>query len=94
MIKLKCSGVSFYSQKDEDSFFDWGKRIPSFLRWEQDNLVVKGATLSDHQFREIIALFYRYHVPMEQLRTFETSKNKSWLKDPKMFWHQRLYGND
>ncbi len=92
MIRLTCSGISFYSQKDEDSFFLWGQRIPSFLRWEQDTMVIKGAALSDRQLKEIIALFYRYQVPMKQLRPFETSKNKKWLKDRKMYWHQSLYG--
>jgi hypothetical protein len=92
MIRLDCSKITFYSQHDEEMFFGWGEKIPSFSKWDQDMLVLKGKALSDRQFREIIALFYRYKVPMQQLKAFENSTNAAWLNDPKMYWHKSMYG--
>ena len=73
-------------------FFQWGKSLPSFLRWDQDTLVIKGNILSDRLLKEVIALFHRYKVPMSQLRAYETAKNKAWLNDPQKYWHQSVYG--
>lgn len=91
MIHLDCSGVRFGSQLDEKHLFEWAGEIPGVLRWERDTLVVR-TNLSQASLRELLALFYRYKIPMAQLAQFRTAKNEAWFTGPKTYWHARVFG--
>ena len=91
MVRLDCSGVWFGSQLDEKHLFHWAAEIPGFIRWEQDTLVVK-SRLSQASLRDLLALFSRYEIPMQQLAQFESSVNRSWFTAPHMYWHGRVFG--
>lgn len=81
----------FGSPLDEKHLFQWAAEIPGFLRWEQDTLVVR-SRLSEASLRDILALFSRYGIPMQQLSQFENPKNSDWFRAPQMYWHKQVFG--
>lgn len=93
MIKLDCSGVTFYSQLDECNLFEWGSKIEAFIGWERDLLVLNDKLIDEHSLRDIIALFWRYQIPMKQLARFETTENSSWFRARNTYWHGAVFGN-
>jgi hypothetical protein len=96
-IKLICKSVWFYSNIDEDLFFEWIKKIPSIIRCDGRGdelyLYVNNAHISDDDLRELLALFYRYKIDMRQLQVFLQPNNKEWFYgSPKGYWHRRVFG--
>ncbi len=94
MIRLDCSGVRFGSQLDEKHMFTWAAEIPSVVGWEQDILLVRSRNMSEASLRDLIALFWRYDIPMAQLAQFRSSSNARWFASPTMFWHKRVFGRN
>ena len=91
MIYLDCSGVRFCSQLDEKHLFQWAREIRSVIDWEQDTLIVRSKRISEESLRELLALFWRYNIPMAQLAQFKTDQNDGWFASPKMFWHTLVF---
>lgn len=91
MIYLDCSGINFYSQLDEKHLFLWASEIRGVVRWEVDTLVVRSSRLSQASLRDLLALFFRYKIPMRQLAQFQNEKNASWFASPHMYWHQQVF---
>ena len=92
MVRLDCSNIRFHSQLDEKHLFYWASEIPGFLRWEQDTLVMRSRRMSEAALRDLLALFWRYQIPMQQLAQFENKRNTSWFRAPHMYWHRRVFG--
>lgn len=92
MVRLDCSNIIFGSQLDEKHLFLWASEITGFLRWEQDTLVMRSRRISEAALRDLLALFWRYQIPMEQLARFESERNTSWFRAPHMYWHSRVFG--
>ena len=92
MVRLDCSGVTFGSHLDERHLFEWAMQISGAVRWEQDTLVLKSPTLSQASLRDLLALFSRYQIPIQQLAQFRNSKNEAWFAAPQMVWHSRVFG--
>ena len=91
MVRLDCSRVRFGSQLDEKHLFVWALEIPGVSSWDQDTLLVKRRAISEASLRDLLALFYRYNIPMEQLQIFLSVKNESWFSDPIMYWHKKVF---
>jgi hypothetical protein len=94
MVRLKCSGVRFGSQLDEKHLFEWAAEISCFLRWEQDTLVVRSRNISREALYDLIALFWRYQIPMKQLAQFENQRNSNWFRNNGMYWHEKVFALD
>lgn len=92
MVRLDCSGITFGSQLDERHLFEWGMQISGTLRWEQDTLVVKSLNLSPASLTDLLALFFRYQIPMRQLAQFRNASNEGWFAAPTMYWHTQVFG--
>lgn len=92
MVYLDCSGVRFGSQLDEKHLFDWAREISCVVRWEQDTLVVRSRQVPESALRDLLALFWRYNIPMAQLAQFQDSTNETWFADPQMYWHEKVFG--
>lgn len=90
MVRLNCSQVRFSSRLDEKHMFAWALEIPGVVGWEQDTLLVRGRTISEIALRDLLALFRRYDVPMEQLQIFRNARNESWFANPIMYWHKSV----
>ena len=92
MVYLDCSGIHFGSQLDEKHLFHWAREIGSVVGWEQDTLVIQSKRISQESLRDLLALFWRYNIPMEQLAQFRTRQNEGWFASPKTYWHKRVFG--
>lgn len=92
MVRLDCSNIRFGSQLDEKHLFHWASEIAGFLRWEQDTLVMRSSRVSEVALRDLLALFWRYQIPMQQLAQFENERNTSWFRAPHVYWHRRVFG--
>jgi hypothetical protein len=87
---------TYYSQLDETAFFKWLESIAGVLKvvGTPDGLMVslRSARLSQPALRDLIALHFRYGLPMHALAQFETAENTSWFRAPHMYWHDRIFG--
>lgn len=92
MVYLDCSGITFGSQLDEKHLFVWAREISCVVGWEQDTLVIKSRRISQDNLRDLIALFWRYNIPMGQLAQFRNSANEAWFTAPEMYWHKKVFG--
>lgn len=94
MPLLKCHKISFYSQLDEELFFTGLKKISAVKKIEgkgPDLFVSVPSRLSDKTLRELLGLFFRFNVDMNQLAQFLTPKNRSWFRKPKTFWFESVF---
>lgn len=94
---LICKSVRFYSNKDEDAFFEWIKKIDCIdeisAAGKELYLHVCADDIHDYDLRDLLALFYRYKIDMKQLSRFLTEDNKKWFYDnKKVFWHKKVFG--
>ncbi|NWK46541.1 hypothetical protein [Ralstonia pickettii] len=92
MVRLDCSNIVFGSPLDEKHLFLWASEIAGFLRWEQDTLVMRSRRISEAALRDLLALFWRYQISMEQLAQFENERNTSWFRAPHTYWYRRVFG--
>ena len=91
MVRIDFAGTDFGSQLDEDHMFKWGLEISGAVRWERDTLLLRSKHLSSSALRDLIALLWRYRVPMQQLAVFLTPRNRSWFADSQMYWHAKVF---
>lgn len=92
---LVATGVIYYHENDETAFFEWLTHIPCVDRFEgqgRDLIVHLSRAPTDDDLRELAAFFYRYKIDMSQLARFGSGTNRAWFRDPKMFWHRRVFG--
>jgi len=91
------TGVVFFHPNDELAFFDWLNRIPCIasVMGEGDlGLVVRlKRRPGQDDLRQMLALCQRYGVDMQQLAKFKTAANEGWFADPKMYWHDAVFGS-
>jgi hypothetical protein len=92
MVRLKVSRIHYYSPLDEKHMFKWAQELSCFVEWDQDSLVLRSKRISQEDLRDLLALFYRYKIPMEQLAQFENPKNRLWLRQPTAYWYQSVFG--
>jgi hypothetical protein len=90
------TGVTYYHPNDELAFFEWLARIPcikSFIGEGRDGLVVRlKRRPGKDDLWQLLALCHRYGADMRQLAKFETAENRSWFRDPKMYWYKAVFG--
>jgi hypothetical protein len=95
MPKLICKNVLFFSMGDEASFFYWVKNIKCIKEivgiGDEMQLIVSTERISDDCLRDLIAIFYRYNIDMEQLTQFTNDNNVDWFKNSKMFWYEKIW---
>lgn len=95
MIELECKRVLFHSPQDEAAFFAWAQGIPAVAsvtgRGDCIILCVKSKRISIGSLRELLGLFFRYHVSMKQLAQFRNSKNEGWFVSPDAYWFELVF---
>jgi len=97
VVKLICDSISYCSQGDEISFFNWLNSIECVGKVEgfgtELEVNVVSNRISDDDLRELIAIFTRYGVGLKQLRIFESPDNAGWfIKSKVAYWHKNLIG--
>lgn len=92
------SGVVFYHQSDERAYFEWLERIPCVASVKGEGasgLVVRLKRRPDQDdLRQFLALAHRYGLDMRKFAKFETDANRSWFRDPRMYWHKHVFGGE
>lgn len=96
MAHLLIHEGRYFSQSDEAAFFHWLQSIPGVLGvvGTHDGLVVslRSKRLSQIALRELLALHFRYGLPMKDLAQFETAKNRNWFRSAQAYWHTKVFG--
>ncbi len=92
-----CRSVKYYSRKDEDAFFEWIKKIDCIDSvvgvGKELHLGITCKNLHDNDLRDLLALFYRYDLDMQQLQCFLNEENKTWFYNNKeAYWYKRVFG--
>ncbi len=94
MPVLVCKRIVFYSQNDEASFFRWARLIKCVSKIEGIGSTVRlhvRGRVTNEDLRDLLALFCRYKVGMEQLRQFKTERNEEWFCNVKAYWYSRVF---
>jgi len=94
-IALHADSVEFYSQNDEQSFFEWLKRIKCIECLDGQGsileIIVAKNLVDDECLRDILAIFYRYNINMKQLAIFQSERNKAWFCSSTKYWFDRVF---
>ncbi len=66
---VECKKVKFYASYDEDAFFEWLGKIKSIMnvKGKRDSIMLTITTLSDDDLYNLVGLFRRYKIKMENL---------------------------
>ena len=94
MPVLTCRKTAFYSQLDEEMFFDALKKISAVKKIKgggADLHLTVPPRLSDKALRELLGLFFRYGVEMHQLGAFLTDKNRPWFQSTEKYWFKKVF---
>jgi hypothetical protein len=96
MPKLIIHEGTYYWQSDEAAFYRWLQSISGVtaVAGSPEGVVVtlRSKRLSDLALRDFLAIHFRYGLPMHALAQFETPQNRLWFRDPKAYWHSKVFG--
>lgn len=95
LIELEAPGVRFYSQGDEQAFFEWLDKLPFVERYEgRGRILYISANLlavDEDGLREILALFRRYDVGLRQLAAFDRDEFSDWFRNEQAYWYKDIF---
>ena len=95
MPKLLIHEGMYFSQLDERAFFGWLESIPGVVRVVGTpaglEVTLRSRRLSQAALRDLLALHFRYGLPMQSLAQFETSQNTSWFRYPHAYWYSKVF---
>jgi hypothetical protein len=81
-MKLRCHRVRFYSPADEVSFFHFLQQIKAIRRVEglgEDLFLHVKTPVSIKSLRDLIGLFKRYNIGLNELKSLKNKKNAELL---------------
>jgi hypothetical protein len=94
-VILQITLSSFYSRGDERRLFQGFKEIPAIRNIQgvgRDLLLdIEIAALGREAMRELIALLWRYQIPLAPLRVFAEKKKFDWLNDAHGYWYASMF---
>lgn len=92
-LVIEAKNIEYCSALDEEVFFFWLNKIEE-VSWRaiHDTILISigSEEISDHSFRELLALFYRYEIQSNQLVKLVNKTNKSWVLNENSFWFESL----
>lgn len=95
-VELAVRDISFYSQGDQDAFFQWLNRIPGVegYRGQRSTLLLAANPNIGEEWDpvEFVALYRRYNIDMKELRVLFTSRLDPWYRDPERYWYNEIFG--
>jgi hypothetical protein len=96
MPSLLIHEGAYYSPLDEASFFRWLGSVSGVHKITGTpnglHVSLRTANLSERALRDLIALHWRYSLPMRDLRAFKNTKNESWFFDTGAYWYESIFG--
>ena len=95
MPKLLIREGMYYSQKDEAAFFGWLQSIAGVVKVIGTptglEVTLRSKRLSEVALRDLIAIHFRYGLPVQELAQFETPQNSAWFRSPRAYWHAKVF---
>ena len=95
-MKIEICLRPFYSHGDESRFFQALEEIAAIksIKGIGRNLIldIDLRLLSSDSLWNLIALLFRYGIPLEPLRIFSSKKRFLWLGERKYFWYEKMFG--
>ena len=95
-LELRADRVTFFSNADEKSFFDWLDGLSFVRRYEGHgrtlHIFVSPEEVDEAALRELIALFYRYNIDLRQLAVFNRADFDHWFRNKRAYWYERVFG--
>ena len=92
---LKIALSSFYSRGDERRLFLGFEEISAIRSVKgvgPDLLLdIEVAALNKEAMRELLALLWRYGIPLAPLRTFAEKTKFKWLNDQQGYWYGAMF---
>jgi hypothetical protein len=96
MPKLLVREMTYYSQLDGDSFFHWLTSIAGVIRVVGTpnglEVTLRTSRLSERSLRDLLAIHFRYGLPMRSLAQFETPVNRAWFRSREKYWYEAVFG--
>lgn len=93
MLKIDTTPCVFYSALDEAHLFSWLSELPFVKSTDLGQITIEDGDLSEQDIRDLIAVLYRYKIPMTELQALCTPANAAWFKDPGIYWHREIFGD-
>lgn len=92
---LQITLGSFYSRGDERRLFMGFKEIAAIRSVQgvgRDLLLdMDLVSLKKEEMRELLALLWRYEIPLAPLRGLAEKKKFTWLNDPQGYWYSAIF---
>jgi hypothetical protein len=86
---------TYYSQTDEDHFFEWLQSIPAIKKVKgiQSGLeLIVRRPIDKESLRDLIALMTRYGVDRRPLKPLCDEQQDEYFQDKGKYWHTAVYG--
>lgn len=97
MPQLMIAGPTFHSSEDEAHFFSWLNNIPGVTRVVGSGrglqVTLRSLRMGEGALREMLALHWRYQLPMRHLATFKSAGNERWFAGRETYWHDAVFGD-
>lgn len=89
----------FYSDGDERRFFHGFRDIAGVREFWRDRgylfLNIEGRFMSRQATLELIALLWRYGVPLSPFKSLAASNRRfAWMDDSEAFWYPSMFARD
>lgn len=95
-LELIFQGPIFYSQKDENLFFEWLKSLAAGIEFRgigRDlHVSIPKSGVTPAAIRELVAIGTRYQLDLSGLRAIAKSRGFEWLGDEAKFWSKSVFG--
>ena len=92
---LQAENVRYYSNGDEDAFFEWLKSIKCVTNYygvlRTLYIEVDPEKVDLIQIRELIGLFQRYKISKTQLAQLEKEEFRTWLRQSGSYWQRSMF---
>ncbi|WP_325539280.1 hypothetical protein [Ramlibacter sp.] len=92
---MKVALTSFYSRGDERRLFSGFEEIPAIRSvhgvGRELLLEIDLSLLGKEALRELVALLWRYGIPLAPLRVLSSKKKFSWLNDHQGYWYGTMF---
>lgn len=86
--------VPFFSDGDEDYFFEWLKSIAAVkdaVGCARGLEVTLADPVDDPSLRELIGLLTRYGLETKWLRKLRTEQNERWCANKRAYWYRPVF---
>jgi hypothetical protein len=88
----------FFSDGDEDYFFEWLQSISALKDMVPTRPGLLELTLADPlddpSLAELLGLLKRYGLDMTPLRALLTPENEHWFAEKKAYWYRSVFKNE